>query len=97
MKKPELPLFDVSRSGFPDSSTKAYVLSMSMLHQHLTERDESPSGKVVILVRSSGCAGRWAFTECVVDDHIIADQDVERFLSASGRYVHSDDIALGVG
>lgn len=65
MKKPELPPFDVSRLEFPDSSTKAYVLSMGVLHQHLTERSGSPSGKVAVSVRGSSYAGRRAFTERV--------------------------------
>lgn len=97
MKKPELPPFDVSRSVFPDSSTKAYVLSIGVLHQHLTERGGSPSAKVAVSVSGGGCAGRRALTERVVDDHVIADQNVERFLSASGRHLHSDNVALSMG
>lgn len=97
MKKPELPLFDVSRSEFPDSSTKAYVLSMGMLHQHLTERGKSPSGKVATSIRRSGSAWSGAFAERVVDDHVIADQNVERFLSARSRHLHGDHVALGMG
>ena len=97
MKNPELPPFDVSRSEFPDSSTKAYVLSMSLLHQQRTERGGSPNGKVANLVRRSGSAWSGAFTERVIDYHVIADQDVEGFLSARSRYLHGDHVALGVG
>ena len=97
MKNPELPPFDVSRSEFPDSSTKAYVLSMSLLHQQRTERGGSPNGKVANLVRRSGTAWNGAFAERVVDDHVISDQDVESFLSARSRHLHGDHVALGMG
>lgn len=97
MKKPELPPFDVSRSEFPGSSTKAYVLSMSLLHQQLTERSGSPNCKVATSIGRSGSAWSRAFAERVVDDHVISDQDVEGFLSASSRHLHGDHVALGMG
>ena len=97
MKKSELPAFDVSRSEFPDSSTNAYVLSRSLLHQQRTERGGAPNGKVANLVRRSGTAWSGAFAERVVDDHVISDQDVESFLSARRRYLHGDHVALGMG
>lgn len=50
-----------------------------------------------VSVGCSGGAWRRAFAERVVDNHVIADQDVERFLSASSRHLHSDNITLGVG
>ncbi|MNT96139.1 hypothetical protein D3C72_2381550 [compost metagenome] len=70
---------------------------MGVLLQHLTERGGTPSGKVAVSVRCSGCAGRRAFTECVVDDHVIADQDVECFLRASSRHLHGNHVALSMG
>ena len=97
MKNPELPPFDVSRSEFPDSSTNAYVLSMSLLHQQRTEGGGSPNGKVANLVRRSGTAWSGAFAERVVDDHVISDQDVESFLGARSRHLHGDHVALGMG
>lgn len=87
----------VSRSEFSDSSTKAYVLSMNLLHQQRTERGGSPNGKVANLVRRSGSAWSGAFAKRVVDDHVISDQDVEGFLSAGSRYLHGDHVALGMG
>jgi hypothetical protein len=52
--------------------------------------------KVATSVRRSGRAWSGAFTERVVDDNVIADQDVEGFLSASSRHLHSDHVVSSV-
>ena len=70
---------------------------MRLLHQQRTARGGSPNSKVANLGRRSGSAWSGAFTERVVDDHVITDQDVESFLSARSRHLHGDHVALGMG
>lgn len=62
-----------------------------------SERGVSANGRVATSVRRSGRARSGAFAEGIVDDHIIADQDVECFLSARSRHLHGYHVALGMG